>query len=88
MSDMSFVVRYTGAKTVQAGKPIHHEKHYPTQDEALTFCVVLLNMGGEVVEMVQCIGGCEDAVLDGPALNGAIARQRVHIEQDAEPPWL
>jgi hypothetical protein len=37
---------------------------------------------------VQCIGGREDAVLDGSALDGAIARQRIHIEQDAEPPWL
>jgi hypothetical protein len=86
MSDMSFVIKYTGCGApCLSGKPA--EKCCLTQDEALTFCVVLRNLGGEAIELVQFVGGQPDAVLDGPDLDAAIARQRNHIERDANPPW-
>ena len=88
MSDMSFVVKYLTPGGAPPGEAVEAEKHYPTKDEALTFCVILRNMGGEVRELVQYIRDREDAVLDGQGLDAAILRQRIHIEQDASPPWI
>jgi hypothetical protein len=85
---MSFLVRFLRQKVSPPVDATPSEKLYQTRESALTFCVILRNMGGEVIELVQCIGGREDAVLDGPGLEGAITRQRIHIEQDAQPPWL
>jgi hypothetical protein len=86
MSDMSFVIKY-----LRTAPPptclVRCEKHCETQAAALTFCVVLRNLGGEAIELVQLIRGREDAVLDGRDLDAAIDRQRVRIQEDAVPPW-
>jgi hypothetical protein len=86
VSDMSFVIKYRRLKTIPACDG-QCEKYCPSQAAALTFCVVLRNLGGEAIELVQLIQGREDAVLDGRALDEAIDRQRTRIEQDANPPW-
>jgi hypothetical protein len=85
---MSFLVRYLRTKSLPPEEAALCEKQYPTQDQALTFCVILRNMGGEALELVQLIRDREDAVLDGQGLDAAILRQRTHIEQDANPPWI
>jgi hypothetical protein len=86
MSDMSFVIKYLRMAPSPHGS-VRCETSYETESEALTFCVVLRNMGGEAIELVQLIQGREDAVLDGRALDAAIDRQRARIEAKAVPLW-
>ncbi len=84
---MSFLLKYRR----MAPPPLNSvlcEAYCETQIAALNFCVVLSNMGGAALELVQMIGGREDAVLDGRDLDVAIDRQRARIEQNGGPDWM
>jgi hypothetical protein len=63
------------------------EKCCRTRATALNFCVVLRNLGGRPIELMQLICGQSDAVLDGPDLEAAIDRQRAWLAREAVPPW-
>jgi hypothetical protein len=82
---ISFVVRYAPPGLVRSS--VECEKHCPTKDTALNFCVVLRNLGGDPTELLQLIHGQPDAVLDGCDLEEAIERQRTRLETEAVPPW-
>lgn len=87
MNEMSFVIKYLRTKAPPPSRPVPCERSCPTQHDALTFCVVLRNLGGEAIELVQYVHGREDAVLDGRDLAAAIDRQCTRIEEHAVPPW-
>ena len=80
---ISFVVRYAapGARQAACDKRCH------TKSTALNFCVILRNLGGRPIELLQLICGRPDAVLDGQDLEAAIDRQRTRLETEAIPPW-
>jgi hypothetical protein len=82
---ISFVVRYAPPGPVRS--VVECEKHCPTKDTALNFCVILRNLGGDPTELLQLIHGQSDAVLDGCDLEEAIDRQRTRLETEAVPPW-
>jgi len=80
---LSFLVRYVapGAQHKPCEKPCR------TRSAALNFCVILRNLGGEPMELLQLVCGRPDAVLDGQGLEIAIDRQRTRLETEAVPPW-
>jgi hypothetical protein len=78
VADMSFVVNYTKTKASPA-RAVEYEKSFLTMGAALNFCVQLIDLGGDVLYIVQFIYGTEDAVLEGTSLVEAIDRQRARI---------
>jgi hypothetical protein len=84
---ISFVVRYAAPRSAQLACIEDCEKHCPTKSAALNFCVILRNLGGSPMELLQLIHGQPDAVLDGRDLEEAIDRQRTRPETEAIPPW-
>jgi len=84
---LSFVVRYAAPGHPCAPRSVTCEKYCLSKSSALNFCIVLRNLGGDPMEVLQLIHGQSDAVLDGRDLEEAIDRQRVRLEADAVPPW-
>jgi hypothetical protein len=84
---ISFVVRYAAPGQSPSAHADECEKHYATKSAALNFCVILRNLGGSPIEVLQLICGKSDAVLDGCDLEEAIDRQRTRLETEAVPPW-
>ena len=84
---ISFVVRYAAPGRSPSAHADECEKHCPTKSAALNFCVILRNLGGSPIEVLQLICGKSDAVLDGRDLEEAIDRQRIRLEAEAVPPW-
>jgi len=84
---ISFVVRYAAPGRSPSAHANECEKHCPTKSAALNFCVILCNLGGNPIEVLQLIQGKSDAVLDGSDLMEAIDRQRTRLETEAVPPW-
>ncbi len=84
---ISFVVRYAAPGPSSSAQADECEKHCPTKSAALNFCVILRNLGGSPIEVLQLIHGKSDAVLDGGDLEEAIDRQRIRLEAEAVPPW-
>jgi hypothetical protein len=84
---ISFVVRYAAPGRCPSVHADECEKHCPTKSAALNFCVILRNLGGSPIEVLQLIHGKSDAVLDGRDLEEAIDRQRIRLEAEAVPPW-
>jgi hypothetical protein len=80
---ISFVVRYAapGRQHAVCEKPCW------TKSAALNFCVILRNLGGHPIELLQLVCGRPDAVLDGQDLEAAIDRQRLRLETEAIPAW-
>jgi hypothetical protein len=86
-SGISFVVRYVAPGRSPPAHGDECEKHCSTKSAALNFCVILRNLGGSPIEVLQLICGKSDAVLDGCDLEEAIDRQRIRLEAEAVPPW-
>ena len=76
MADMSFSVNYTKIKASPPARAIEYEKCFLTLSAALNFCVQLTELGGDVLYVIQFVGGTEDGILEGEALAETIARQR------------
>ena len=76
MADMSFSVNYTKTKATPPARAIEYEKCFLTLSAALNFCVQLTDLGGEVLYVIQFVGGTEDGILEGEPLAATIDRQR------------
>ncbi|GEM_PF-5881971 len=76
MSKISFVLNYTKIKAVPPAQAAEFEKSFPTLAEALTFCVRLIGLGGDVLYIIKCVRGVEESVLEGDELARAIANHR------------
>ena len=76
MTEMSFTVHYTKAKALPPATAIEYDKSFQTMDAALDFCVRLSGFSGSAIDVVQMIGGVEDAVLEGDCLDRAIQRRK------------
>ena len=79
MADMSFSVNYTKTKTIPTARVIEYEKCFLTLSAALNFCVQLIDLGGDVLHIIQFAHGTEDGILEGDSLAEAIDRQRARL---------
>ena len=84
---IAFAVRYVAPRDTRSARAVECEKHFRTKSTALNFCVILRNLGGDPMEVLQLIRGQSDAVLDGSDLEEAIDLQRTRLETEAVPPW-
>lgn len=84
---LSFVVRYAAPGGLCSPRSATCEKYCVSKGSALNFCVILRNLGGDPMELLQLIHGRPDAVLDGRDLEEAIDRQCTRLAADAVPPW-
>lgn len=51
--DGGYTVRYADPGYAQLGRIVEREKHCPTRSAVLSFCAILLQLGGEPIEVVQ-----------------------------------
>ena len=80
MANTTFVLNYTKTKAAPPASAIEYEKSFPTLDAALTFCVQLIELGGEALYIIKVVRGIEDEVFEGEALARSIKRQRTRKE--------
>lgn len=76
MSRISFTLAYTKTKAIPPASAVEFEKSFSTLEAALTFCVQLAKLGGEVLYIVKLVQGAESSVLEGETLDLAIKCHR------------
>ena len=80
MSETSFILNYKKTRVLPPATATDHNKSFPTKECALNFCVMLIKLGGEPVELVTLIHGEEDAIVDGQELERAVDSRRAKME--------
>jgi hypothetical protein len=69
-----YAVRYADPGYAQLGRIVEREKRCPTENTALRFCLLLRQLGGKPLELLQLIPGRTAAVLAGRELEEAVDR--------------